>query len=1534
MRLSQVAGKLTASLILVSKLHLGLCSSAVNVGLRASWNGAPFFLELLETAAEENKNSYFPLLTRIAAGDFASIGSEKALYDLFIHAAQDEGFLRDPEELASFNFALSIHSAAPRIEAHYHYYDTALEPLMGKLYNPNCSVWLQWSHKQVCDTTGDILSMLKSWERYPNERKKLQFDRVLEIDADKPAAILYGDVQAPEFKRFHEILSDYANQGTITYRIRYRPPLTREERPVILSGYGVELVLKKTDYIVMDDRDVESDEESVKQKGPNGGEPTPIGELNDQEVQDIKPLHPKDIAFLGTKAASFVMNSEDPFNTLQRLLQDFPNHASSVAAFDINKDVANELRHNWERVGVEPGSNGLWINGVPLQTNVDAFSLLDHIRKEKTYINSLRALGLNSSEAIQILSHDILAEAQQNEQPQRFDYRDTIEGYNIIVWLNDLEKDKRYVDWSESVSGLLRRVYPGQLPSVKKNIHHLILPIDLSAQDDLLLVAEQLQMFVQRKIAIRFGIVPLTTTPEASAQAKVFYHLVETYGLSVAIKYLEESVVKNDYAKPSKNIFDNIREIATLRKEKSALSFEEVEASEVLENIAQKAKAWGVRLGAHSKVPPVFINGLAIARDESWLQQMGGRLQLDVQFTQRAVFEKIADDSTDFTALLLENAATRRNPYIFPENPLAIKLVNTAELTQEYADIFKSLPAIFSDQTEAPFNSDLWIIGDFDEEDGYQLLQSAANLQRSTPGINLVLINNPQLTTPNPTLSSLLHQLQQVDFFKTPESLQKLLEEAPPAKSHVNLPKVANLIEGYQPDVKAESWRFPDNIESGIFWKKSQKLVDAVGLKPGQRGIVINGRVIGPIAINDDFTSEGFEQLLEYESSRRIKPVLEAAAALGVSGKIKSPAKLINIVALSGVPDSVGIFESAPTARTNEADKSWKGEHTSITIGDKEKAVFQIIASIDPASEVAQKLVPILKVFSEMDGVFLKVFLNPQRKMEELPIKRFYRQVLNSAPLFDHSGRLISPRARFENIPAKPLLSLSMDVPPSWLVTPKECIYDLDNLKLESLVDRLKGADIEALYELRSILIEGHSRDVATGEPPRGAQLVLGTEKEPHFADTIIMANLGYFQFKANPGFWRMDLKEGRSKEIFNIDSPGTKGYSSKEKDEDAEIALISFQGATLFPALSRKPGMEREDVLEFASKSSGAEQLVQKWWKKAEKILVDTGLLAPAADEAKPKADINIFSVASGHLYERFLNIMILSVMKHTDKSVKFWFIENFLSPSFKDFIPTMAKEYGFEYELVTYKWPHWLRAQKEKQREIWGYKILFLDVLFPLDVDKVIFVDADQIVRTDMKELVDLDLHGAPYGFTPMCDSREEIEGFRFWKQGYWKNFLRGLPYHISALYVVDLKRFRQIAAGDRLRQQYHQLSADPQSLANLDQDLPNHMQTMLPIYSLPQEWLWCETWCSDESLKTAKTIDLCNNPMTKEPKLDRARRQVPEWSGYDNEVAELARRRVKKEGGVVGHLTDVLKESPVASKEAKEVEEEVDVPKRDEL
>merc|ERR1712207_16729 len=107
------------------------------------------------------------------------------------------------------------------------------------------------------------------------------------------------------------------------------------------------------------------------------------------------------------------------------------------------------------------------------------------------------------------------------------------------------------------------------------------------------------------------------------------------------------------------------------------------------------------------------------------------------------------------------------------------------------------------------------------------------------------------------------------------------------------------------------------------------------------------------------------------------------------------------------------------------------------------------------------------------------------------------------------------------------------------------------------------------------------------------------------------------------------------------------------------------------------------------------------------------------------------------------------------------------------------------------------------------------------------------------------------------------------------------------ISALFVVDLELFRKRAAGDILRGVYQSLTEDPNSLANLDQDLPNYVQRDLPIFSLPQEWLWCETWCSEATKARAKTIDMCQNPVRKEGKLQQARRIAPEWVEYDKKL-----------------------------------------------
>ncbi|KAH8819728.1 UDP-glucose:glycoprotein glucosyltransferase-domain-containing protein [Xylogone sp. PMI_703] len=1484
----------TTALLAFTYFHSSYVSASpsINVSLKAAFDSAPYLLELLETAAEENATSYFPLLDRVAEGRFAKATTEEELYTEFIKVLKNDNHMLDEESLSLFQLSLSIRSTAPRIEAHYQYYRTAVEPSLTAEQDDSCHAWVLFNGKQYCSHSfdsdfGDV--------KGSSQTQELPFDRLIGSEM-APAYILYADITSPIFGKFHKNLMKLVRDGKASYRVRYRKLSEQDTKPLVIPGYGVELALKRTDYIVIDDR-VDGDENAGKQTVE-----TDI-KLDDEELSDLKPLSTSELLNLGIKASSFVMQSESPFDTLIKLSQDFPKYSSAIASHNSSTEFIAEHQYNRAQL-VPAGYNVWWINGVQMiERQIDALSLLQILRRERKLINSVRELGLTSLESIQLLAHDEISGSKSGNEPQRYDWRDEYDGGNVIIWMNDIEKDKRYKDWPSHLAAMLQRTFPGQLPQVRKDIFNLIVPVDFSNTADIHLVVEVLQSFVKRKLALRIGLVPLTKSAVAIEQARILYHLLDTYGLSSAIAYLEDILSSQKTGSPSKASFQKAIDGRNLKAEKVAVPLDAVFNSDISQERIDATGRWTTRLAVDGKVLPFFIDGVALPRDENWLQSMSNRVTLDLQNVQQGIFEEVFTEDMWIPNHFLSNSALKRNPLIIPEDEDTIKIFDMNKLIREHEGLFKA-PRLEID-TSLP-KSDwayMILIADFDSKAGQKLLFTAGEYCEANAAIELILIHNPLSDPATPGLSGRIYKDLHDRSYKPYGAINDLRTVLTTEKH------------------ESENTEAQGDQDAAHYWNSFQPLVKSVGLLPGQNGILLSGRLIGPIPEDLAFNHADFEQTGAYERSKRLLPVYKAIDALGLSDKVVSPlaaSKLSSVVAISTISDAPeGIFEQAPPLRYNQFH-IWNSSYTAIEVGDISTATIQLTVLVDPTSEQAQRWIPILKVLSQLEGVYLKLFLNPKERLQELPVKRFYRYVLESKPSFTDAGALRPLGATFTGVPLDALLTVGMDVPPAWLVSPKVSVYDLDNIKLSSV-----KTNVEAVYELEHILIEGHSRELPNGNPPRGAQLVLGTERNAHFADTIIMANLGYFQFKANPGFYKIGLLDGRSSEIYNIESLGSQGWSPVPGDESTDIALMSFQGVTLYPRLTRKPGMETEDVLE--SRPESAMDFLHRGYKFAE------SLLAPKEKTAVPQkaqAEINIFSVASGHLYERMLNIMMVSVMRHTKHTVKFWFIEQFLSPSFKDFIPYMAAEYGFEYEMVTYKWPHWLRAQKEKQREIWGYKILFLDVLFPLSLDKVIFVDADQIVRTDMIELVNHDLEGAPYGFTPMCDSRTEMEGFRFWKQGYWKNYLRGLPYHISALYVVDLRRFRQMAAGDRLRQQYHQLSADPGSLSNLDQDLPNHMQMLLKIHSLPQEWLWCETWCSDESLADAKTIDLCNNPMTKEPKLDRARRQVPEWTVYDNEIAALDRRRK----GLDDSMSGETKES--TNTKSRNHDESVSSKKRDEL
>ncbi|KAL9000818.1 MAG: hypothetical protein Q9169_000572, partial [Polycauliona sp. 2 TL-2023] len=504
---------------------------AVNVALQASFNSPPYILELLETAAEENSTAYFPILDRIAEGHFLHCTTDRELHKTFIQTLQDDGHITTSEALSSFEFALSIHSAAPRIQAHYQYYSTSVETSLMVAQDAACPVWVHFDGKQYCSPA---LDRAQQDMENPKSSEVLPFDRILGEGTGHPS-ILYADVASPLFGQFHPTLSNTAQNGQTSYRIRYRPTISSTTRPLVMKGYGVELALKRTDYIVIDDRGDDTTDETSKAPEPAPGEVV----LEPQELADLKPLSSSELLGLGLKTASFVMGSDDPFDALIKVSQDFPKHSAAITKSNVSESLLFEHRNNRE-VLLPAGYNVVWMNGMQIDARqMDAFALLERMRRERTLIGSLRDIGFSGPEAVQLLSQPSIAESKVESEAQRYDYRDGVEGGNIIIWVNNIEKDKRYQDWPDQLSALLQRTFPGQLPTLRRNVHSAVIPLDLADMKDVQLLVESIQTFVKRKVPIRFGIVPTLTTAASQDQARLVYHLLDTYGLGAVLTYLE-----------------------------------------------------------------------------------------------------------------------------------------------------------------------------------------------------------------------------------------------------------------------------------------------------------------------------------------------------------------------------------------------------------------------------------------------------------------------------------------------------------------------------------------------------------------------------------------------------------------------------------------------------------------------------------------------------------------------------------------------------------------------------------------------------------------------------------------------------------------------------------------------------------------------------------------------------------------------------------------------------------------------------------
>jgi UDP-glucose:glycoprotein glucosyltransferase len=1420
----------------------------VEVRLIAPWPAPPLLLEIFETVEREEKGTLFRLLDSFPATICAKQQSDEELLSKALKTFKEQGILSRPGQKASFLNSLALHAETPRIVAAWQLYNTSglhrrLEQRTEGL-NDTCDSWIDYGNK-IFYSAADIESaILESDSSIPSKAARyLPGDHVKNTyDPKKTNAILYTNLQSDNFLSLHEALGKHAEK--INYILRWKP--TAETGVASLSGFGAYLDLKKVDYLVIDDRllanvasktDSANSKEQARMKlkgvedrkwlesllqSSDTSRQASLGSLTEEEIQP-----------LGLRAAQAIMDSDNPIRAMKELAQNFPSHAVSLARDAQPPSLI--LKAEMERMQatvIEAGGEEVLLNGKSISANeFQPLGLLSIMREERALIDALTSLGMSSKESqTMLMSANIskaFSSASETTQPPTFDASDRIErnsiasaegaAFGAITYWNDLEAkdDVRYAHWPSDLRSLLRPLYPGSFPVIRRNVFNVVVAMDPARLETIKLLSDNVQM-AANKIGLRWGFVPLLSESSEERSVKMaglIWLAVKQLDTTVTSKWLrrvamltkEGEMVDIDVAGRELDKF-----LYSTASEREAM-LEEVDVTARL----AMSRAWARRLRPdEGGSGGVFLNGQYLPYHAQLFQSLHQLIAMQLQtLVPMIYYGQIDEASTNISTFFydLPDTYSARSELLFPPEGgrIQMKAIDLAKLDA-------ALRSHIGNMNQGVVA--IWIVGDRD----------SGNFNR---------------------LKLDLETIAQAD------------------------------------SIPCQTIRAHDV---------------GVDMPQDDIGLLINGKLIYGFDPHSISLAE-YKAVIEQE--RRKAEIVQAFFESHSTEDIVVASSIVN-AAFFVDSSKEGFFTSSSNTRSNLVD-TFALPHMSFTVGDPQSAALRFSVLINPVGENVQKWSGVLSMLQGQPDVALRIILNPMMNLTDLPLRRFYRSSDATALEFDSAGNVADHSLVFYDMPKEAVLTMGLDAPPAWLTMPVEAIYDLDNIRLRDAIT----PTVRASYELRYILIEGHVRDMVSRTTPRGLELILETNDGSEKLDTIVMANLAYFQFRAKPGYYRLKIREGRSANLFQTESVGNAGWDSPPVEVTGDVIVLdTFHGSTLYPRVTKQKGKERHTLVEDESADQSSHLASDEddsiagtiggAWKKVQLRL--SSILPSARDENSvmqggqtENADINVFTVASGHLYERMTYIMILSTLKHTNRSVKFWFIENFLSPSFKSFIPHLANEYGFTYELITYAWPHWLRPQTEKQRSIWGMKVLFLDVLFPLSLSNVIFVDADQIVRADLMELVQTDLKGAPYGFAPMGNDSYDMDNFRFWETGYWKQFLKGKPYPISALYVVDLKRFRLLAAGDKLRGHYQALSADPNSLSNLDQDLVASMIHNVPIFSLPREWLWCETWCSAEWYDKAKSIDLCSNPKTHEPKLDRARRQIPEWTPLDEEVGRLARR-----------------------------------------
>lgn len=553
-------------------------SPPINIRLRAPWEAPPLLLELLEATATEDSTAFWPLLEALTSSDeqrSALTGaSAQSVYSTVVQALDDNGLLADSGSRHNWEMAVALHSEAPKVAAFAQVAQTTgvesrwnSEMEQKPALRDECGSWVHWHDRVIC--SAEDLEAALSDEMPSNTGRAAVYPFDHKLPASKTlgnatTSVLYGNPLSANFYSLHKVLRDHAGQSSdLLYLLRWRPGSTSTtENPAQtsghLAGYGATLDLKKVDYLVIDDRKLEhaANAPSLEAQADQAGS---AQQLEDRRWLDAAlvggtadvdpaPLSSKEMELMGLKAAQTILDSSDPIRAMKQLSHDFPLHSTNLArgAVQPSQDLDYELEDLQFKV-MRPGLGEIWVNGRALTADETVpLGLTKLLRSERSLIDSLldTPLQLTPGEAVDLLSNATIGRAQHpdSEKTQFFDASDRIEraaalqadedkGKSIddvvgaITWFNDVEKDVEFQKLSPALMGLLRPMYPGQFPQVRRNLFNLIFVFDLRNKGACGFLAEHVLPLV-KTIPMHWGFVPggLENGPDAEGESGRYSH--------------------------------------------------------------------------------------------------------------------------------------------------------------------------------------------------------------------------------------------------------------------------------------------------------------------------------------------------------------------------------------------------------------------------------------------------------------------------------------------------------------------------------------------------------------------------------------------------------------------------------------------------------------------------------------------------------------------------------------------------------------------------------------------------------------------------------------------------------------------------------------------------------------------------------------------------------------------------------------------------------------------------------------------------